>query len=155
MELQGWAEWELLSNAAGGALTVVWLSASERTLAARRAGRAATRDNHIVDPPAGETPQVPHIVVGAALAISQQVAIVRRHLDLIEAPSADHPTFSRTFAGALFDLDGTLVDSTPSVNRSWPQLAEEYELTVDLLAQGPRPARREGHRQCVSSPSRR
>lgn len=135
-ELQGGAEWELLSNAAGGALTVVWLSASEKTLAGRRLGRAAARDNHIVDPPAGETPRVPHILVDAALATSQQVAIVKRHLDLVEAPSADHAIFSRTFAGALFDLDGTLIDSTPSVNRSWHQLAEEYELTVDLLAQG-------------------
>jgi sugar-phosphatase len=135
-ELQGGAEWELLAHAAGGALTVVWLSASEKTLAARRAGRAAPRDSYTFDPPVGGIPAVPHIVVSAVLATSQQVAILRRHLDLVEAPYADHPIFSRTFAGALFDLDGTLIDSTPSVNRSWQQLAEEYEVTVDLLAEG-------------------
>lgn len=142
-ELQGGGEWELLSVAAGGTLTVVWLSATEQTLAARRANRAAARDSHIVDRPAGRAPRVPHILVDAALATAQQVAIVKRHLDLAEAPSADLPIFSRTFAGGLFDLDGTLIDSTPSVNRSWRQLAEEYELTVDLLAEGHgRPAAR-------------
>jgi sugar-phosphatase len=135
-ELQGGGEWELLSVAAGGTLTVVWLSASAKTLTARRASRAAARDGHIVDPPAGGAPRVPYLLVDAALATSQQVAIVKRQLDLAEAPSADLPIFLRTFAGGLFDLDGTLIDSTPSVNRSWRQLAEEYELTIDLLAEG-------------------
>jgi sugar-phosphatase len=37
----------------------------------------------------------------------------------------------RTFAAVLFDLDGTLVDSTPAVERSWQTLAREVgvELT--------------------------
>jgi sugar-phosphatase len=37
----------------------------------------------------------------------------------------------RTFAAVLFDLDGTLVDSTPAVERSWRTLAREHgvELT--------------------------
>ncbi|MCU1478146.1 MAG: Phosphatase [Subtercola sp.] len=33
---------------------------------------------------------------------------------------------SRTFAAALFDLDGTLIDSTPAVNRSWIRWGEEW-----------------------------
>jgi sugar-phosphatase len=38
----------------------------------------------------------------------------------------------RTFAAVLFDLDGTLVDSTPAVERSWYKLAAEHgvELTT-------------------------
>lgn len=35
----------------------------------------------------------------------------------------------RTYRGVVFDLDGTLVDSTSSIRRSWRQWAEEFELT--------------------------
>ncbi|MCS5720083.1 HAD-IA family hydrolase [Herbiconiux sp. CPCC 205763] len=49
---------------------------------------------------------------------------------------ADSPVFARTFAAGLFDLDGTLIDSTPAVLRSWAQLSEEYGLETDLLASG-------------------
>ncbi|KQQ50622.1 hypothetical protein ASF68_15385 [Plantibacter sp. Leaf314] len=49
---------------------------------------------------------------------------------------ATAPIFGQVFAAGLFDLDGTLIDSTPAVNRSWAQLAREYGLEVDLLAEG-------------------
>lgn len=40
-----------------------------------------------------------------------------------------------TFAAVLFDMDGTLVDSTGSVVRSWARLAEENGISVtDLQA---------------------
>lgn len=49
----------------------------------------------------------------------------------------DHPPdlsalLGRTFDGVLFDLDGTLIDSTPAVVRSWLAWAVEYG--VDPLA---------------------
>jgi mannitol-1-/sugar-/sorbitol-6-phosphatase len=40
----------------------------------------------------------------------------------------------RAFAAVLFDLDGTLVDSTPAVERSWRTLAAEFG--VELTAFG-------------------
>jgi mannitol-1-/sugar-/sorbitol-6-phosphatase len=33
----------------------------------------------------------------------------------------------------LFDIDGTLVDSTPAVERSWHTWAKEYDVDVDAL----------------------
>ncbi|MGJ3508303.1 HAD-IA family hydrolase [Enemella sp. A6] len=38
-------------------------------------------------------------------------------------------TLPRTYRGVVFDMDGTLVDSTESIQRSWRQWAEEFELT--------------------------
>ncbi len=39
---------------------------------------------------------------------------------------------TRVFRGALFDMDGTLIDSTPAVIRSWTRLAEEQGVQADL-----------------------
>lgn len=45
------------------------------------------------------------------------------------------PLHGTTFAAVLFDMDGTLIDSTPSVVRSWLRLAEENGISVtDLQA---------------------
>lgn len=41
----------------------------------------------------------------------------------------------RTFAAVLFDNDGTLVDSTPAVERSWLAWAREYDVDPALLGQ--------------------
>jgi sugar-phosphatase len=38
-----------------------------------------------------------------------------------------------TFDAVLFDLDGTLVDSTASVRRSWLQWAGEYDVPIERL----------------------
>ncbi|MET3804567.1 sugar-phosphatase [Nakamurella sp. UYEF19] len=42
----------------------------------------------------------------------------------------------RTFDAVLFDMDGTLVDSTPAVERSWATWGAEYGLTRSALAAG-------------------
>lgn len=55
---------------------------------------------------------------------------------------AAEPLASRTFRGALFDMDGTLIDSTPAVIRSWTTLAEEWGATSTFDGGGHgRPAR--------------
>src|SRR5690242_15274238 len=35
----------------------------------------------------------------------------------------------QVFAAVLFDMDGTLIDSTPAVERSWISWGKEYNLT--------------------------
>ncbi|QJU53112.1 HAD-IA family hydrolase [Herbiconiux sp. KACC 21604] len=135
-ELQGGAEWRELVEAAGAEPTVVWLRASPELLAERRRLRSADRDAHIVDSPADAAPRVPHLVVDAALTTGQQLASVLRRLGGGRALPASSAVFSRTFSAALFDLDGTLIDSTPAVNRSWEQLGREFGLTLDLMAAG-------------------
>lgn len=40
----------------------------------------------------------------------------------------------RTFGGVLFDMDGTLIDSTGAVLRSWLQWADEFSVTREALA---------------------
>ncbi len=42
----------------------------------------------------------------------------------------------RTFDAVLFDMDGTLVDSTPAVERSWAIWGREYGLTRSALEAG-------------------
>jgi len=135
-ELTGGAEWEQLVEAAGEAPVVVWLRATPELLAERRRIRSADRDAHVVDPPADSAPVVPHLVVDASLSTTQQLATVRRSLGLGRPLPADSPVFGRTFAGGLFDLDGTLIDSTPAVNRAWQQLGREFGLELDLVAAG-------------------
>lgn len=39
----------------------------------------------------------------------------------------------RTFAAVLFDMDGTLVDSTPAVARCWAQWAGEHQVPATAL----------------------
>lgn len=135
-ELAGGAEWDALVEAAGVTPRVVWLRANAATLAERRTARSADRDAHIVDAPAEREPAVPHLTIEAALSTSQQLSSVKRALGLGRTIEAAAPIFDQVFAAGLFDLDGTLIDSTPAVNRSWAQLAREYGLEVDLLAAG-------------------
>ncbi|TDT30836.1 HAD family hydrolase [Naumannella halotolerans] len=40
----------------------------------------------------------------------------------------------RDFAAVIFDMDGTLIDSTPAVNRSWTTWAIEYQLTREQMS---------------------
>ncbi|WP_244632377.1 HAD family hydrolase [Microbacterium sp. Se63.02b] len=45
----------------------------------------------------------------------------------------DAALFSRSFDAVLFDLDGTLVDSTASVIRAWRRFAAHYGVSSDPL----------------------
>ncbi len=43
------------------------------------------------------------------------------------------PLADRTFAAVIFDMDGTLIDSTPAVMRSWTKWAIEHGITPEDL----------------------
>ncbi|PRY18510.1 HAD-IA family hydrolase [Kineococcus rhizosphaerae] len=45
-----------------------------------------------------------------------------------------HPVLDRPFAAVLFDMDGTLVDSTAAIARSWTTWALEHDVTAEQLA---------------------
>ncbi|GAA0317164.1 HAD-IA family hydrolase [Kineococcus aurantiacus] len=45
-----------------------------------------------------------------------------------------HPVLDRPFAAVLFDMDGTLVDSTAAIARSWTTWALEHGVTAEQLA---------------------
>ena len=45
----------------------------------------------------------------------------------------DHALTNRRFAGVLLDNDGTLIDSTPAVVRSWSRWAREHDVGLDSL----------------------
>ena len=36
----------------------------------------------------------------------------------------------------LFDMDGTLIDSTPALNATWAEFAKEYNLDIDYVVCG-------------------
>lgn len=44
-----------------------------------------------------------------------------------------NPFAARTFAAVIFDMDGTLIDSTPAVARSWLRWATEYDIPPEKL----------------------
>lgn len=134
-ELGGGDAWGRLVTACGTEPLVVWMTGSAETLAARRAGRAADRDVHAMAAPE-EPPAVPHVRIDAALSTAQQMTRVLRALGVHRRLDADAPLWARRFEAGLFDLDGTLIDSTPAVLRSWAMLAGEYGVQLDLLASG-------------------
>ena len=50
-----------------------------------------------------------------------------------ETPGPLDALTARVFAAVLFDMDGTLIDSTPAVERSWAAWAPTYGLDVAAL----------------------
>ncbi|MGI8456918.1 MAG: HAD-IA family hydrolase [Propionibacteriaceae bacterium] len=52
----------------------------------------------------------------------------------VPIPGGQRPSlWDRTFGAVVFDLDGTLVDSTPAVKRAWTTWAIEHEVTTEQL----------------------
>jgi sugar-phosphatase len=78
-------------------------------------------------------PSIPVTAVDAELSTAQQLARVLPALGIRRPVDADAEIFTREFDAVLFDLDGTLVDSTASVVRSWRRFAEHFEVSMEAL----------------------
>lgn len=113
-------------------LRVVHLDGEPELFAARRAGRGADRDAHRPDVPP-TAPVVPVLRIDAELSTEQQLARLLADLGVRREMDAGAELFTRTFDAVLFDLDGTLVDSTASVVRSWRRFAEHYGVSAEAL----------------------
>lgn len=141
-ELQGGADWDALVGALAPAqVHVVHVIGDPALLAARRRARGEARDAHRTDV-AAPAPAVPVLTVDAELSTAQQLLRVLPRLR--DAPPLDpaNPLFARDFDAVLFDLDGTLIDSTASVIRSWRRFAEHYGVSIEALhANHGKPAR--------------
>ncbi|WP_205748675.1 MULTISPECIES: HAD-IA family hydrolase [Cryobacterium] len=69
--------------------------------------------------------------IGERMAGADIEADLQSILQAVPEPAAEseaHAVLGRVFQGVLFDMDGTLVDSTKAVNRSWQQWADEMGL---------------------------
>ena len=132
-ELSGGQEWRALVEAVGAAPHVVHLVGDPAVLSARRAQRGEDRDAYRQDATAPTPVRVPVVEVDVELSTSQQltralVGIGQRN------PFPGAPAdFGGVYDAVLFDLDGTLVDSTASVIRSWRRFAEELGLSMEAL----------------------
>ena len=132
-ELDGGAEWELLCAAVTPATPqVVHLHGDPVLLRARRAARREPRDEYRTDE-TPRSPAIPVLPIDADLAPAQQVVRVRAALGLRTRLDRDATVFDRSFDAVLFDLDGTLVDSTASVIRSWRRFADHYGVSAEAL----------------------
>ncbi|MDR6692479.1 sugar-phosphatase [Microbacterium sp. 1154] len=132
-ELTGGAEWEALVAALAPAEPhVVHVDGDPAVLASRRSLRGASRDTHRpeTEPVA---PTVPVTAVDAELSTAQQLARVLPALGIRRPVDTDADVFTREFDAVLFDLDGTLVDSTASVVRSWRRFAEHFDVPMQAL----------------------
>ncbi|MFB9375343.1 HAD-IA family hydrolase [Kineococcus gynurae] len=141
-ELRGGVEWrELLAALAPHQPTVLHLDGPDDVLAARRAVRGASRDAFRSNVSSTARPLVPHVRVDVLLSPAQQLFRARQALGL-RAPVPASELFQLEFSGFLFDLDGTLVDSTPAVLRAWARLAMEFGFPLDVVQDNHgRPAR--------------
>jgi mannitol-1-/sugar-/sorbitol-6-phosphatase len=128
-ELKGGEEWDLLCGAVAPApVEVVYLSGPAELIRERRRARGEARDafrSHGADGP-NVTPAVPHVAVDATLTTAQQAFRAARALGHRCPIDGRNAVFAGDFDALLFDLDGTLVDSTPAVARIWGLLGDEY-----------------------------
>ena len=132
-ELQGMGEWDLLRTAvAPHDPAVIYLNGPAELLAERRAARGESRDAYRTDVPPRE-PRVPHTSIDVVLSPRQQELRAAQALGAVIPPDAAEPVFARTYEAVLFDLDGTLVDSTPAVLRSWARLGEEFGVPAEAV----------------------
>jgi sugar-phosphatase len=60
--------------------------------------------------------------------------LVGAGVDRVGAMSVPFPLSDRSFEAVLFDLDGTLVDSTPAVIASWLRWADQFGVDPQVLA---------------------
>lgn len=132
-ELAGGAEWQQLRDALAPAEPhVVHVDGDPAVLASRRSSRGASRDAYRPDT-APVAPAIPVTAVDAELSTAQQLARILPAFGLRRPVDADADIFTRDFDAVLFDLDGTLVDSTASVVRSWRRFAEHFDVSMEAL----------------------
>lgn len=132
-ELAGGAAWEALRAAlAPTEPHVVHVDGDPAVLASRRFSRGAARDAHRPDTPPVD-PKIDVLSVDAELSTAQQLARVLPALGCRRPVDTDADIFTREFDAVLFDLDGTLVDSTASVVRSWRRFAEHFDVSMEAL----------------------
>lgn len=132
-ELAGGEEWQLLQDAvAPASLRVIHVEGDPALFAARRAARGEARDEHRPDT-APMAPAIPVAPVDAELSTAQQLDRLLIELGVRRRIDPDAELFTRTFDAVLFDLDGTLVDSTASVVRSWRRWSEHYGVSAEAL----------------------
>lgn len=130
-ELGGGAAWDALQDACGP-VQLVRVVGDPALFAARRSRRGEARDAHRSNQPPSEV-RVPVIAVDADLTTVQQLARLLPALgDRMPVPAAAD-VFTTTFDAVLCDLDGSLVDSTASVARSWRRWADYYDVSADAL----------------------
>lgn len=132
-ELAGTDAWAaLVERIAPAELVFVQVVGDPALFEERRAVRGAERDAHRprdVEPEVG----IPVIRLDADLSTQQQLARVLPRLGRRSVIDATAPIFDAEFDAVLFDLDGSLVDSTASVIRSWRRLAGEYGFPMAAL----------------------
>lgn len=136
-ELRGGREWLLLQEALHPCkIQMIQLTGNEDLFAGRRAGRTASRDRYRPPSnpgPAATVPGIPVIGVPADLTTGQQLTRVCVALGRRTPLDAANPLFDNDFDAVLFDLDGSLVDSTASVIRSWHRFAVELDVPLEAL----------------------
>lgn len=132
-ELAGGDEWQALRDAFFPTEpVVVHVDGDPAVLASRRAVRGASRDAHRPDTPP-VAPAIDVLGVDAELTTTQQLARLLPALGRRRRVDPDAAIFAREFDAVLFDLDGTLVDSTASVVRSWRRFAEHFDVSMQAL----------------------
>lgn len=132
-ELTGGPEWkELVATLSPAEPHVVHVDGDPAVLASRRSSRGASRDAHRPET-APVAPSIPVTAVDAELSTAQQLARVLPALGIRRPVDPDAAIFARDFDAVLFDLDGTLVDSTASVVRSWRRFAEHFDVSMEAL----------------------
>lgn len=132
-ELEGGAEWELLQAAVAPVVPrVLHLHGDPGLLASRRAMRGTPRDDHRIEE-RFRSPSIPVVSVDADLSPAQQLVRARCAVGMRTPIDRASAVFSRSFDAVLFDLDGTLVDSTASVIRAWRRFAEHYGVSMEAL----------------------
>lgn len=135
-ELRGGLEWQQLLAALHPArLAVFYLTGDPSVFESRRATRGSQRDVHRDISGDVAEPEISHYSIDSELNQIQQIYRVLSDLGIRGNIDEGHPIFEKSFEAVLFDLDGTLVDSTASVNKSWRKFAEHYGVSSEKLSE--------------------
>jgi len=133
-ELRGGEAWATLQRIVGQHLRVIHLTGDPDLFALRRSGRGEPRDAFRPDvPDAAPPPAIPVISIDADLTTVQQLQRALVALGHRATIDPSNILFRVPFEAILFDLDGTLVDSTASVLRSWRRFADEFDVPIERV----------------------